>query len=135
MARVIGVGYPGGPVIDKMATIGEHEYNLPIPLNDETYNFSFSGLKSAVINLVHNKAQRGEEVNKENLSKSFQDVVVDIITRKTMKALKEKNVNYLIVAGGVAANKGIRNKLEELCKKRILNVIAQILNIAQTMLL
>mgnify|MGYP000664287102 CR=1 FL=1 len=117
VARVIGVGYPGGPVIDKMATIGEHEYNLPIPLNDETYNFSFSGLKSAVINLVHNKAQRGEEVNKENLSKSFQDVVVDIITRKTMKALKEKNVNYLIVAGGVAANKGIRNKLEELCKK------------------
>ena len=117
VARVIGVGYPGGPVIDKMATIGEHEYNLPIPLNDETYNFSFSGLKSAVINLVHNKAQRGEEVNKENLAKSFQDVVVDIITRKTMKALKEKNVNYLIVAGGVAANKGIRNKLEELCKK------------------
>ena len=55
VARVIGVGYPGGPVIDKMATIGTHSYNLPVPLDDNSYNFSFSGLKSAVINLVHNE--------------------------------------------------------------------------------
>ena len=117
VARVLDLPYPGGPNIEKYAEQGTPSYELPIPMNNDELNFSYSGLKSAVINLVHNKAQRGEEVNKENLSKSFQDVVVDIITRKTMKALKEKNVNYLIVAGGVAANKGIRNKLEELCKK------------------
>lgn len=117
VARVIGVGYPGGPVIDKMAALGKHEYNLPIPLNDDSYNFSFSGLKSAVINLEHNARQRGTELNKENLAKSFQDVVVEIITKKTMKALKDKNVKRLIIAGGVAANKGIRDKLKELCEK------------------
>ena len=117
VARVIGVGYPGGPVIDKMAHQGIHEYNLPIPLNDSSYNFSFSGLKSAVINLSHNYEQRGIELNKENLAKSFQDVVVETITKKTIKALKEKNVNRLIIAGGVAANSGLRETLEEECKK------------------
>lgn len=117
VARVIGVGYPGGPIIDKMSKQGTHEYNLPLPLNDDSYNFSFSGLKSAVINLAHNSSQKGIELNKENLAKSFQDVVVEIITKKTIKALKEKNVKRLIVAGGVAANSGIREKLQELCDK------------------
>ena len=117
VARVIGVGYPGGPIIDKLAQEGTNEYNLPLPLNDDSYNFSFSGLKSAVINLAHNSEQKGIELNKANLAKSFQDVVVEIISKKTMKALKEKNVKRLIVAGGVAANSGIRNKLQELCNK------------------
>lgn len=117
VARVIGVGYPGGPVIDKMSKIGNHEYNLPIPLNDDSYNFSFSGLKSAVINLAHNYEQRGIELNKENLAKSFQDVVVETITKKTIKALKDKNVKRLIIAGGVAANSGIRESLKEECTK------------------
>ena len=121
VARVIGVGYPGGPVIDKMAALGEHTYDLPLPLNDDSYNFSFSGLKSAVINLVHNEKQRGNEINKENLATSFQDVVVEIISKKTMKALQEKKIKNLIVAGGVAANKGIRNKLSELCEKEGIN--------------
>lgn len=117
VARAIGVGYPGGPIIDKMASVGYHEYSLPIPLNDNSYNFSFSGLKSAVINLSHNYKQRGQEINKENLATSFQDVVVEIITKKTMKALKDKKVKRLIIAGGVAANKSLRNKLKELCEK------------------
>lgn len=117
VARVIGVGYPGGPVIDKMAHQGSHEYDLPIPLNDDSYNFSFSGLKSAVINLAHNYEQRGIELNKENLAKSFQDVVVETIAKKTIKALKEKDVKRLIIAGGVAANSGIRERLERDCKK------------------
>ncbi len=116
VARVIGVGYPGGPVIDKMAKIGIHEYNLPIPLNDDSYNFSFSGLKSAVINLAHNYDQKGIKLNKENLAKSFQDVVVETITKKTIKALKDKNVNRLIIAGGVAANSGIRENLKKECE-------------------
>ena len=117
VARVINVGYPGGPVIDKMAKKGIHEYNLPVPLNDDSYNFSFSGLKSAVINLAHNYEQRGIELNKENLAKSFQDVVVETITKKTMKALKDKNVKRLIIAGGVAANSGIRESLLKECTK------------------
>ncbi len=115
VARVIGVGYPGGPVIDRMAKTGIHEYNLPIPLNDDSYNFSFSGLKSAVINLSHNYEQRGLIINKENLAKSFQDVVVETITKKTMKALKDYKAKRLIIAGGVAANSGIRKSLEEAC--------------------
>ena len=117
VARVIDVGYPGGPVIDKLSAKGSHEYDLPIPLNDNSYNFSFSGLKSAVINLAHKMEQRNEKLNKENLAKSFQDVIVESITKKTIKALKDKNVKRLILAGGVAANSGIRNKLEEICKE------------------
>lgn len=117
VARVIGVGYPGGPVIDKMATLGSHTYNLPIPLDDNSYNFSFSGLKSAVINLVHNENQRGNEINKEDLATSFQEVVVDIITKKTLKALKDFNVKNLVLAGGVAANKGLRDKLTLICEE------------------
>ena len=115
VARVIGVGYPGGPVIDKMAKIGKHSYNLPTPLDDNSYNFSFSGLKSAVINLVHNEEQRGKEINKEDLATSFQEVVIDIISKKTIKALKDYNVKNLIIAGGVAANVGLRNKLSTVC--------------------
>ncbi len=117
VARIIDVGYPGGPVIDKMAKEGIHEYDLPVPLNDDSYNFSFSGLKSAVINLAHNYDQRGIKINKENLAKSFQDVVVETITKKTIKALKDKNVKRLIIAGGVAANSGIRESLLNECNK------------------
>ncbi len=117
VARVIGVGYPGGPVIDKMAKIGNHKYDLPLPLNDNSYNFSFSGLKSAVINLVHNNNQKGIETNKEDLAKSFQDVVVETICKKTLRALEDKKVNRLIVAGGVAANSGIREGLKKICEE------------------
>lgn len=117
VARVIGVGYPGGPVIDKMAQEGTHFYNLPTPLDDNSYNFSFSGLKSAVINLVHNEEQRGNIINKENLATSFQEVVVDIIVKKTLKALKDYNVPRLILAGGVAANNGLRKKLSTVCEE------------------
>lgn len=117
VARVIGVGYPGGPVIDKLAQDGIHEYKLPLPLNDESYNFSFSGLKSAVINLAHNYSQRGQELNKNNLAKSFQDVVVETVTKKTMKALKDKKVKRMIISGGVAANKQLRETLKKTCEE------------------
>jgi len=117
VARVLDIGYPGGPVIDRLARKGVHEYNLPLPLNDDSYNFSFSGLKSAVINLAHNCEQKKIKLNKENLAKSFQDVVVEIIVKKTMKALNDKKVKYLVIAGGVAANSGIREALQIECKK------------------
>ncbi len=117
VARVVNLPYPGGPLIDKKAFEGEDTYPLPLPLDDDTYNFSFSGLKSAVINLAHNEKQRGNELRIDDLATSFQNRVVEILTKKTMKALKEYKVNNLILAGGVAANKGLRNRLQELCRE------------------
>ena len=117
VARVIEIGYPGGPKVDKLAHIGKPNYKLPVPLNDDSYNFSFSGLKSAVINLYHNEMQRGHEINKEDLACSFQNVVVEAITKKTMKALKEYNVKRLIMAGGVSANSGLREAFTKLCEE------------------
>ncbi|MCI9585538.1 MAG: tRNA (adenosine(37)-N6)-threonylcarbamoyltransferase complex transferase subunit TsaD [Bacilli bacterium] len=117
VARVINVPYPGGPLVDKLAHQGEDTYTLPLPLDDNTYNFSFSGIKSAVINLAHNERQKGNDIVPENMATSFQNRVVEILTKKTIKALKEYNVNNLIVAGGVAANKGLREKLTEECQK------------------
>ena len=122
VARVSGIPYPGGPVIDKMSKLGTHEYNLPLPLDDDSYNFSFSGLKSAVINLAHNIEQRGETLNKENLATSFQDVVVETITKKTMKAVMDLNVKRLVVAGGVSANSGIRESLTKACEDNNIDI-------------
>lgn len=117
VARVIGLPYPGGPRVDKLAAEGQDVYDLPVPLNDDSYDFSFSGLKSAVVNLVHNEKQRGNEVIPENVAASFQNRVTEILVKKTMKALKEYDVHNLIVAGGVAANKGLRAKLISQCEK------------------
>ena len=128
VARVMGLGYPGGPLIDKLAHEGEDTYELPIPLNDDSFNFSFSGIKSAVINLIHNEKQRGNEINVTNLATSFQNRVVTILTKKTMKALKELKTNNLILAGGVAANKGLRSKLEELCSQAGVKLIVPEIN-------
>ena len=122
VARVINVPYPGGPLVDKLAHEGEDTYNLPLPLDDDSYNFSFSGLKSAVINLVHNEKQRSNEIIPENMATSFQNRVVEILTKKTMKALKEYNVKNLIVAGGVAANKGLRERLIKECNEEGINL-------------
>ena len=122
VARVIGLPYPGGPNVDRLAFEGMDTYDLPLPLNDDSYNFSFSGLKSAVINLVHNEKQRGREIIKENLAASFQNRVTEILTKKTIKALKDYKVNNLIVAGGVAANKGLRMRLKEECDKENINL-------------
>ena len=121
VGKVIGVPYPGGPVIDQMAHEGNNTYQLPIPLNDNSYNFSFSGLKSAVINLVHNEEQRGNEINKNDLACSFQNVVIDSLTKKTINALVDYKVNNLILAGGVSANRGIRERFKDICEKRNIN--------------
>ncbi len=123
VARVLEIPYPGGPLVDKYAFEGSDTYDLPLPLNDNTYSFSFSGIKSAVINLAHNEKQRGNEIRIKDLACSFQNRVVEILTKKTMRALKEYNVKNLIVAGGVAANKGLRNRLEELCNENDINLI------------
>ncbi len=117
VARVVGIPYPGGPLMDKLAHVGKHLYNLPTPKDDDTYDFSFSGIKSAVINLVHNEKQRGNEINKEDLATSFQETVVDILVKKTKKAIKEYNVKQLLVAGGVSANSSLRESLNNMCKE------------------
>ena len=122
VARVIGVSYPGGPKVDNLAHIGKDTYELPIPLDDDTYNFSFSGIKSAVINLVHNEKQRGNEIRKEDLTCSFQNRVVKILVKKTMKAVKEYNVNNIIIAGGVSANLGLRERLTNECENNNINL-------------
>lgn len=117
VARIIGLEYPGGPKLDKMALTGEKTYKLPIPLQDDTYNFSFSGLKSAVINLAHNEKQKGNEIVKENLAASFQSVAVESIASKAKKAIIDKKIKNVIVAGGVAANQGLRNEITKLAKE------------------
>ena len=104
VARVMNLEYPGGPKLDKLSKEGKPTYKLPIPLHDDSYNFSFSGLKSAVINLAHNEKQRGEELRQADLAASFQKVAVESVVSKTKKAIEDKNIKYLIVAGGVAAN-------------------------------
>ena len=117
VARVINIGYPGGPEVDKLAQVGKNTYTLPIPLNDESLNFSFSGLKSAVINLIHNLEQRNETLNKEDLCASFQAIVIKTLTTKTIRAMEEYKVNNLILAGGVAANKGIKEEFTKLSEE------------------
>ena len=114
VARVVGLPYPGGPYVDKLAHEGNDTYHLPrVYLEDGSYNFSFSGLKSSVINLAHNLKQRGEEVNVQNLCASFQDSVTEVLVNKTLALAKERNVNNIIVAGGVSANKGLKERFNK----------------------
>lgn len=115
VARVMKLPYPGGPLVDKLASSGKCSYNLPTPLDDDSYNFSFSGLKSAVVNLAHNEEDRGNKIVIEDLACSFQTKVVDILVKKTIRALKEYNVCNLIIAGGVSANSGLRAKFTDVC--------------------
>lgn len=117
VARVLDLPYPGGPNIERYAEQGTPSYNLPIPLNNNELNFSFSGLKSAVINLVHNEKQRGNEIRKYDLACSFQTIAIDELIRKTELALQKYNCQKMIVAGGVSANKYLRSKIETLAQK------------------
>ena len=115
VARILNLGYPGGPIIDQLAAIGEDTYQLPrVWLEKDKFDFSFSGLKSAVVNLVHNAAQRGEELIPENVAASFQASAVEVLTYKTRRALQTYEVNNLIIAGGVAANAALRQSLQSM---------------------
>lgn len=114
VARTLNLSYPGGPIIDKLAKEGYNEYNLPRALIDsDDFNFSFSGLKSAVINKVHNLKQKGLKVNVNNMATSFQESVVDVLIHKTKKAANTLNVKQIVLAGGVAANSLLRKRLKE----------------------
>jgi len=117
VARVLSLPYPGGPSIEKLAKEGQATYNLPKSMMKDSYDFSYSGLKSSIINLVHNEKQRGSEIRKEDLASSFQEVAVEQLLRKTEKALTIYNAKQFILAGGVSANKYIREEMNKLCQK------------------
>ena len=117
VARVLDLKYPGGPNIEKLAKLGNPTYKLTVPMNDDTLNMSFSGLKSSIINLVHNQKQRGNEINKADLACSFQKVAISQITNKINLAIKKYNINNLIVAGGVSANKYLREEITKVAEQ------------------
>lgn len=113
VARVLGLPYPGGIPIDRLAKEGKHTYNLPTPLKGEdTLDLSFSGLKTNIINLVHNLEQKGEKVNVPDMCKSFQDVAVGLVIDRTIKVVKKYNVKEVILAGGVSANSYLRSEIQ-----------------------
>lgn len=118
VARVLGLPYPGGPRIDQLAKEGQPSLNLPRAwLEPDSLDFSFSGLKSAVINRIHNANQRDEQVNSADLAASFQQSVVEVLTEKAIRAVHRKGVQELVLAGGVSANSELRDALTRRCKK------------------
>ncbi len=114
-ARMMGMPYPGGIEMDKIAQLGnENAFKFPRPVvRDAPYDFSFSGLKTAVINLIHNMEQRGEEIPKEDICASFRKAVVDLLVSNFIKAAEDFNVKTLVAAGGVSANSLLRKRLAE----------------------
>ncbi|GAA4073498.1 tRNA (adenosine(37)-N6)-threonylcarbamoyltransferase complex transferase subunit TsaD [Amphibacillus indicireducens] len=114
VARTMGLPYPGGPEIDRLAKQGKDNLDFPRAwLEEGSFDFSFSGLKSAVINTLHNAKQKGIVLEKADIAASFQASVIDVLVEKTYRAAKENKVNHVIIAGGVAANSGLRTALEE----------------------
>ncbi|WP_404275161.1 tRNA (adenosine(37)-N6)-threonylcarbamoyltransferase complex transferase subunit TsaD [Exiguobacterium undae] len=124
VARTLKLPYPGGPRIDQLAQTGQDTFHFPrIWLEKESYDFSFSGLKSSVINAVHNAEQRGEVIIPEDLATSFQASVVEVLVTKAIRAVKEKGGTQLLVAGGVAANQGLRKGLTEACQREGIELV------------
>ena len=115
VARILNLPYPGGPNVEKYALEGKPTYKMPNILNDDSFNFSFSGIKSHINNLVHNERQRGHEVNEYDIASSFQTCVTSHLVDKTKKALLKYNLNTLLISGGVASNSYIRESLKEMC--------------------
>ena len=112
IARVLGLGYPGGPVVDQYARQGSPSYDLPIPMKDnDAFDFSFSGLKSAVINLIHNANQKQEPIRVADMCASFQHVVTEVLINQTLRAARIYDVVQIAVVGGVSANRELRKKI------------------------
>ncbi|MBA4495575.1 tRNA (adenosine(37)-N6)-threonylcarbamoyltransferase complex transferase subunit TsaD [Paenactinomyces guangxiensis] len=123
VARLMGLPYPGGPHIDRLAAEGKPAYDLPRAwLEPDSLDFSFSGLKSAVIHLLHNAKQRNEEINSADLAASFQEAVLDVLVEKSIRAVKMTGVKRLLLAGGVSANSGLRIRLHQRCEEEQINL-------------
>ncbi len=114
VARVLGLPYPGGPEVSKLARDGEFSYNLP-KTKFENYDFSFSGIKTAVINIAHKEK---ENLRRADLACSFEQTVTDELVSNCMRAMKDLNINKVVLAGGVSANLVLREKLQKACKER-----------------
>lgn len=121
VARVLGLKYPGGPNVEKLALDGKNTYKLG-KVHVDNYDLSYSGLKSSVINLVHNETQRGNEIRKSDLACTFQEIAIKQLVDKTKKALQDYDIKNLIVAGGVSANKYLRSELTKLCNELNVNL-------------
>lgn len=119
-ARTVGLPYPGGVNLDKISKDGdENKYKFPVPkVSDSKYDFSFSGLKTFAVNLVHNASQKGETVKPEDLGASFIKAVTDLLVSHTMEAAKDTGAKTLVLAGGVSANSRLRRVMKEECDKR-----------------
>ena len=119
VARVLGLGYPGGPKIDKIAKEGNPQaiHFKRVYLEKDSYDFSFSGLKTAVLNYINTEKQAGREINRADVAASFQEAVMDVITEKAVEAVQASGMKKLALAGGVAANSRLREKLGALCEK------------------
>jgi N6-L-threonylcarbamoyladenine synthase len=119
VARVLGLSYPGGPNVERLAREGENNIELPVMLKGKSgYDFSYSGLKTAVINYVHTKEQKGEYYNKADIACSFQSSALDVLIKKALQAVKERGYNVLSVGGGVSANGYLRENLIKECEKK-----------------
>lgn len=124
VARVLSLPYPGGPHVEKLAREGQPVIGLPVMLKGAGgYDFSYSGLKTAVINYVHTKEQKGEEWNRADLAASFQHAALDILARKAVEGAREKGVNVVTAGGGVVANGYLREKLTLACEKAGLKLV------------
>lgn len=115
VARAMGLGYPGGPIIDQLAKLGDaNAIHFPrVYLENDSYDFSFSGLKSAVLNYLNSQSQKGEEIKVEDVAASFQQAVMEVLIHKTLEGARQKNVNKIVLAGGVAANSALREGLKK----------------------
>lgn len=125
VARALGLPYPGGPLIDKLAMEG-HKDAIHFPrvyLDDNSYDFSFSGLKTAVLNYLNQAKQRNEEIIIEDIAASFQQAVLDVLVDKSFRLAKERNSEKIVIAGGVAANKGLRSMMIERGKKEGIKIL------------
>ncbi|ASS90007.1 tRNA (adenosine(37)-N6)-threonylcarbamoyltransferase complex transferase subunit TsaD [Aeribacillus sp. FSL K6-1121] len=119
VARTLNLPYPGGPHIDRLAHEGTASIDLPRAwLEEGSFHFSFSGLKSAVINTLHNAAQRGITIDPKDMAASFQQSVVEVLVEKTVRASEKYQAKQVLLSGGVAANKGLRTAMEEAFKKK-----------------
>lgn len=118
VARVLSLPYPGGPEIDKLAKEGRKTYDFVVSKSlKNTLNFSFSGIKTEIVNLVHNASQKGEQINKGDIACSFQEAVTDELVTKSLSACRQTGINKLVVAGGVGANSCLREKLDKMGKE------------------
>lgn len=122
VARILGLGYPGGPKIDQAAKLGKSTYKLPKPHTENPYNVSYSGLKTYINNLVHNAKQKGEEIRINDLCASFQKRAIDMLVEKLILALKIQPVEQIVIAGGVAANSYLREQVLLAVKKDYPNI-------------